>query len=83
MSIGSGSDLKIFPRRNEVLGRPPYDANSTLPVERKASKVLKLKKMILWVGSLVLLAGDISPHPGPEAANFNSENPGFNVKLEV
>ncbi|CAB4012961.1 Hypothetical predicted protein [Paramuricea clavata] len=59
LSIGSGSDIKIFPRRNEVLGRPTW---------------------ILWTGSLVLLAGDICPQPGPGATNTISEKVGFDVK---
>jgi hypothetical protein len=56
LSIGGGSDIKIFPRRNEVLGRPTYDAICRQPVEWKVIKVFKLTKMILWTGSLVLLA---------------------------
>ncbi|CAB4031093.1 Hypothetical predicted protein, partial [Paramuricea clavata] len=80
LSIGSGSDIKIFPRRNEVLDRPTYDAICRQPVERKVIKVLKLTKMILWTGSLVLLAGDICPQPGPGATNTISKKVCFDVK---
>jgi hypothetical protein len=36
--------------------------------------------MILWTGSLVLLAGDICPQPGPGATNTISEKVSLDVK---
>ena len=62
--VGSNLDVKPTYSRNSG-PRHGYSKADKLPSTCKVSKLLKLTESSLLVLSLILLAGDINPQPGP------------------
>lgn len=63
--VGFGYDIKSFPGRNGGFKRSRYVATNNGAASLKLTRFVKLNQSSLFASSLILLAGDVCPQPGP------------------
>ena len=79
--VGFGHDIKSFPGRNDGFKRSRYVATNNGAASLVLTKFVKLTQLSLFASSLILLALDVCPQPGP-ASQAHRSFPTVSIKAK-